>query len=57
MWVFGPTRSNKWRSRARVIATQPAVGAKPGLATWMNTALPRPAMRGRRLWLISIMKS
>jgi len=57
MWVFGPTRSNKCRMRDRVIATQPAVGANPGLATWMNTALPRRVTRGRALWLISIMKS
>ena len=26
---------------------QPAVGPKSDLATWMNTALPRPVMRGR----------
>ena len=38
-------------------ATQPAVGPRFGRATWMNTALPRPAMRGRVLWSISMMKS
>ena len=34
---------------ACVIAMQPAVGAKPGRARCRNTALPRPAMRGRVL--------
>ena len=38
-------------------ATQPAVGPRFGRATWTNTALPRPAMRGRVLWSISMMKS
>ena len=30
---------------------------KPARATWMNTALPRPATRGRVLWSISMMRS
>ena len=30
-------------------STQPAVGAKPARAMWMNTALPRQATRGRAL--------
>ena len=38
-------------------ATQPAVGANPARATWMKTALPRPATRGRVLWSISMMRS
>ena len=38
-------------------ATHPAVGDRLGRATWMNTALPRPATRGRVLWSISMMKS
>ena len=53
-----PMRPSRRREvAARRSATQPAVGAKPGRATWMNTALPRPAMRGRVLWSISTMKS
>ena len=44
-------------SRQGFSATHPAVGAKPGRATWTNTALPRPAIRGRVLWSISMMKS
>ena len=55
--VRGPTRASSRRSEFIVSATQPAVGAKPGRATWMNTALPRPATRGRVLWSISMMKS
>ena len=33
------------------------VGAKCGLATWMKTALPRPATRGLVLWSISMIMS
>ena len=36
---------------------QPAVGANSGLATWTNTALPRPETRGRLLWSISMTRS
>jgi hypothetical protein len=36
------------RSRG-LSAMHPAVGAKPGRATWTKTALPRPAIRGRVL--------
>ena len=57
MRVFGPTLANSRRNRGNSIATHPAVGRIPGRATWMNTALPRPATRGRVLWSISMMKS
>ncbi len=57
MLVRGPTRASRRRSEFIVSATQPAVGANPERATWMNTALPRPATRGRVLWSISMMKS
>ena len=38
-------------------ATQPAVGDRLGRARCTNTALPRPATRGRVLWSISMTKS
>ena len=44
-------------ARRTSIATQPAVGPRFGRATWTNTALPRPAMRGRVLWSSSMMRS
>ncbi len=55
--VRGPRRESIRRSVLSSSATQPAVGAKPCRAAWINTALPRPAMRGRVLWSISMMKS
>jgi hypothetical protein len=47
--VRGPRRDSIRRKALSSSATQPAVGAKPFLAAWMNTALPRPATRGRVL--------
>ena len=55
-WRLSTETSSRIDRTARS-ATQPAVGAKPGRATWMNTALPRPATRGRVLWSISIIRS
>jgi hypothetical protein len=57
MRVAGPSRAISRRSAFASSATQPAVGANLGRAIWMNTALPRPTIRGRVLWLISMMKS
>ena len=34
-----------------------AVEPNPGRATWMKTALPRPATRGRVLWSSSMIRS
>ncbi len=48
--VLGPSRASSRRSTPASSATQPAVGPRFGRATWTNTALPRPAMRGRVLW-------
>src|SRR6185503_1323279 len=47
--VPGPIFFSNPRNRPLGIATQPAVGANPGRARWMKTALPRPATRGRVL--------
>ena len=55
--VRGPMRAISRRNASAFSATQPAVGAKPGRATWMNTALPRPAIRGRVLWSSSMIRS
>ena len=53
----GPSRSISRRKRSASSATQPAVGANSRRAIWTNTALPRPATRGRVLWSISMMRS
>ena len=45
--VLGPTCDRSHDNRLRSSATQPAVEPNPGRATWMKTALPRPATRGR----------
>ena len=55
--VRGPRSFRSRRIRPLGIATQPAVGPSPGLARGRNTALPRPATRGRVLWSISTIKS
>lgn len=55
--VRGPMLCNSRNIADRVMATQPAVGPKFGRAKCRNTALPRPAIRGRVLWSISMMKS
>jgi hypothetical protein len=57
IFVCGLIRRNKRSIEDFVIETQPAVGEKLFRARCRNTALPRPAMRGVRLWSISTMKS
>ena len=52
-----PGRASSRRRSFSPSATQPAVGDRLGRATCTNTALPRPATRGRVLWSISTMKS
>ena len=47
--VLGPNFRSRPRSRPLGIVTQPALAEKSGRATWMNTALPRRATRGRVL--------
>src|SRR5438876_6832812 len=47
--VFGPIRASRRSMAGFVIATQPAVGEKFFRARCRNTALPRPAIRGRVL--------
>ena len=49
MRVRGEVWASSRRRAGAVKATQPAVGPKPGRAMCMNTALPRPAMRGAAL--------
>src|SRR5882672_6548746 len=44
--VAGLTWLKSRRRRDFGIATHPAVGARPGRARWMNTALPRRATLG-----------
>jgi len=55
--VRGPMRAISRRNASAFSATHPAVGAKPGRAMCTNTALPRPAIRGRVLWSSSTMRS
>ncbi len=55
--VRGPNRANSRRKSLAASATQPAVGERSGRATCTNTALPRPATRGRVLCEISITTS
>ncbi len=55
--VRGPMHAISRRNGPAASATQPAVGERSGRATCTNTALPRPATRGRALWSVSIMRS
>ena len=57
IFVLGLSRASRRVRFGRVIATQPAVGPKLSRARCRNTALPRPAMRGRVLWSISTIRS
>jgi hypothetical protein len=47
--VRGPSRRNTCNIADLVMAIQPAVGPKFSRARCKNTALPRPATRGRVL--------
>jgi hypothetical protein len=55
--VLGPSRASNRFSVLAGMDTHPAVGVMSALATWMNTALPRPDTRGRWLWSISMIRS